>query len=114
MPKSNPCNGLAAPELRTVANDADANPENADANLKEPALAVRATVRANSLKSNAADDADGADANFSPADSALKKQDDVPIHPNPWTASIERTVAKPESFRGCAANPGDWTFPPLS
>ncbi|WP_288048256.1 hypothetical protein [Acidiphilium sp.] len=52
MSKSNPAKGFTAPDLRTVANDADGT-----------GRASVPTVRANPLKSNAGSDADGADAN---------------------------------------------------
>ena len=55
MLKSNQTNGLAAPDRRTVANDADGKGEG-----QVP------TVRANLLKSNAGIAADGADANLTP------------------------------------------------
>ena len=55
MPKSSQANGFAAPDLRTVADDADGTREG-------PAP----TVRANPLKSNAGTAADGADANRPP------------------------------------------------
>jgi hypothetical protein len=51
-PKSIPDNGFGAPDARTIANDADGC-----ANGKVD------SVRANPLKSNCRDDADGADAN---------------------------------------------------
>ena len=51
MPKSNPGNGFAAPDLRTVANDADGR-----GGITLP------IVRANPLKSDRATVADGADA----------------------------------------------------
>jgi hypothetical protein len=51
-PKPHPANGFAKTSLRTVANDADGS----------GGLPVQ-TVRANPLKSNAGNDADGADAN---------------------------------------------------
>jgi hypothetical protein len=62
---SNPVNGLAAPPLRTVAVDADGTTVHADATDS-------ATVRTNRLKSNTADDADGADANSSAQSGAGK------------------------------------------
>jgi hypothetical protein len=55
--KSNLVNGLACPPPRTIARDADANGD-------DNAVCVRATVRANPLKSNDVTEADGADANF--------------------------------------------------
>jgi len=55
MSKPNSSNGLAAPDLRTVAN-------NADGRCGGPVQ----TVRANPLKSNARTGADGADANCPP------------------------------------------------
>jgi hypothetical protein len=58
--KSSPDNGFAAPERRTVANDADGS-----------GGAAISTVRANLLKSNSGIIADGADANH-PAQSAPK------------------------------------------
>lgn len=51
-PKSSSVNGFAATDLRTVANDADGG-----------ASGMVDSVRANPLKSNGRDDADGADAN---------------------------------------------------
>jgi hypothetical protein len=65
MPNSNPANGLAAQSVRTAAGDADAR---ADGSGGGPVQ----TVRANPLKSNAADDADCADAN-SPTQSGAEK-----------------------------------------
>ena len=56
--KSNQANGFAAPDLRTVGNDAD---DSGGGPLQ--------TVRANPLKSNGATAADGADANL-PSNSA--------------------------------------------
>jgi hypothetical protein len=61
VPKSNPGNGFAAQSLRTVAHDADGSGEG-----NAP------TVRANPLKTNAGNAADGADANL-PPQSALEK-----------------------------------------
>ena len=61
LPKSNPTDRFAARSVRTVADDADGSG-------KGPTL----TVRANPLKTNGADDADGADAN-SPHQSTPKK-----------------------------------------
>jgi hypothetical protein len=54
-PKSNPANGFAAPDRRTVANDADGS-----------GGGRITTVRANPFKSNGPTIADGADANHSP------------------------------------------------
>ena len=61
VPKSNPTNGFPARSVRTVAHDADGSSTG-------PSL----TVRASPLKTNGADDADGADAN-SPHRSTPKK-----------------------------------------
>jgi hypothetical protein len=55
MPKSNPANGFAAPDPRTVANDADGG-----------GGGPVPTVRANPLKSNGGIVADGVDANHPP------------------------------------------------
>ena len=55
MPKSEPANGFAAQSLRTVAHDADGSGKG-----NAP------TVRANPLKTNAGNAADGADANLPP------------------------------------------------
>ena len=52
-PKPNPTNGFASPPMRTVANDADGSSQG-----NAP------TVRANPLKTNARNGADGADANY--------------------------------------------------
>jgi len=54
-PNPNPVKGFAAPDLRTVANDADGPPNN-----------VVGTVRANTLKSQDGTAADGADAKDQP------------------------------------------------
>jgi hypothetical protein len=61
MPKSNAANGFAAPPLRTVANEADGI-----------GGGVAEIVRANQLKTNAADDADGADASRIPQSARWK------------------------------------------
>ena len=63
MPKSNPGNGFAAQSLRTVGHDADGSGKG-----NAP------TVRANPLKTNAGNAADGADANL-PPQSALENAD---------------------------------------
>jgi hypothetical protein len=63
MPKSNPANGFAAPDRRTVDHVADGCGEG-----------TISTVRANPLKSNAGTAADGADANH-PPQSAPEKTD---------------------------------------
>ena len=60
-PKASQANGLAASGSRTVTEDADGSTDG-DAS----------TVRANSLKTNGADDADDADANY-PTQSAPEK-----------------------------------------
>ena len=60
LPISNAANGFAAPDLRTVASDADGGPIQ--------------TVRASPLKSNARTGADGADANR-PPQSVTEKTD---------------------------------------
>ena len=60
-PKASPVNGFPAPHLRTVADDADGT-----------SAGPLPTVRANPLKNDAGDGADGADANF-PPQSAPKK-----------------------------------------
>jgi hypothetical protein len=62
-PKSNPANGFAAQSVRTVARDTDGS-----GNGNAP------TVRANSLKNNAADAADGADAISTPRSDREKTQ----------------------------------------
>jgi hypothetical protein len=67
-PKSNPANGFLAPPLRTVANDADCRTDSSD-------QGGASTVRAYPLKLDAADDADGRDANF-PIQSVPKKKGD--------------------------------------
>jgi hypothetical protein len=64
--KSNPPNGFSAPPLRTVANDADGRALDADG-------AGASTARANPLKLNDADDADGRDANLSTQSAPEKK-----------------------------------------
>jgi hypothetical protein len=61
MSKSNPSNGFGAQSLRTVADDADGS-----------GTANAPTVRANPLKTNAGNAADGADANL-PPQSVLEK-----------------------------------------
>ena len=60
--KANAGNGFSAQSARTQTSDADANPRRADGSGQgdDP------TVRANPLKNNAADAADGADANLPP------------------------------------------------
>jgi hypothetical protein len=55
VPNPNPVNGFAAPDLRTVANDADGPPNR-----------TVETVRANTLKSKGENAADGADAKDQP------------------------------------------------
>jgi hypothetical protein len=60
-PKPNPANGFKTAPLRTVGEDADGTAQGDDP-----------TVRANPLKPNAGNGADGADANL-PAQSAPKK-----------------------------------------
>jgi hypothetical protein len=64
-PKSNIANGLAAPPLRTVANDADGRADGSG-------RGGTATVPVNPLKTNAGTAADGADANR-PPQSVLEK-----------------------------------------
>jgi hypothetical protein len=61
VPKSNPSNGFGAEYLRTIAHDADGR-----------GTGNAPTVRANPLKNNAGNAADGADANL-PAQSVLEK-----------------------------------------
>jgi hypothetical protein len=60
-PNPNPVNGFAAPDLRTIANDADGPPNN-----------VVGTVRANPLKSRDGTAADGADAKDRPQSAPAK------------------------------------------
>jgi len=55
MSKPKTTNGFAAPDLRTVANDADGSRRDG-----------KEIVCANPLKSKGSDDADGADANHPP------------------------------------------------
>jgi len=71
--KANSDNGFSDQSARTQNCDADVNPRDADANGKgdDP------TVRATPLKNNAADGADGTDANF-PPQSAAKKTGEAP------------------------------------
>jgi hypothetical protein len=61
MPKSNPSDGFATPDRRTVANDTDGSGH-----------APAATVRANPLKTNSGTNADDADAS-GPLQSALEE-----------------------------------------
>ena len=71
--KANAGNGFSDQSARTQTSDADANPRDADANGQgdDP------TVRANPLKNNAADGADGADAN-PPPQSGPEKTGEAP------------------------------------
>jgi hypothetical protein len=61
LPKSNQANGLGAPALRTVGDNADGTDRGS-----------AQTVRANPLISNDTAAADGADANFAPQSAAIK------------------------------------------
>jgi hypothetical protein len=66
--KANAGNGFSAQSARTQASDADANPRDADANGQGD----DSTVRDTPLKTNGADGADGADANFLPQSASEK------------------------------------------
>ena len=62
-----------------TADDADANGHDADANDGDGKSTVRTTVRTNPLKNQAADDADGRDANFpTQTGNAKPRSDDLP------------------------------------